>query len=256
MTPHQKAVNAINARLERLQANLREAKVEAAQRFLLQSLVVTVGVAEALNDYITGVGAYVQRRHAEVKHANEALGQQHADVLSSGKQLLEKLKADPTDRVLRQEIERAQRQMTALQKTVRRAANALQRELAPSLAMIDEMAANVRRFGEAEESDALKRGLKTTLALVRHFYSVQPTLPTKGIVDVAAWERRIALEMDGAADFYDAYARAGYEIILALESLRIAVSERPPGTSEEVTQRADEAAAARVKEVTARFAAM
>ena len=66
MTPHEKAVNAINARLERLQANLREAKVETAQGFLFQSIVVTIAIAEALNDYIKQVGEYARRRHGEV----------------------------------------------------------------------------------------------------------------------------------------------------------------------------------------------
>lgn len=255
MTPHQKAVNAINTRLERLQANLADARVETAQRFLFQSLVVTVGMGEALNDYITMVGQHAQRRHGIVKQANETLGAQHADLLKSGRELLEKLKANPTDRAIRKEIERAQQRMAAVQKSVRRGANALQRELAPSLAMIDQMAASVRRFSEADESDALKRLLKTIVGQVSELYAAQRTLPAKDVIDPVAWEKSAVSEIDQAADFYDAYARAGYQATLALELMTMALSENPPRTAEEATRRANEAAAVRVKEITARFTA-
>jgi hypothetical protein len=255
MTPHEKAINAVNARLERLQANLRDAKVEAAQRFLFQSLVVTIGVAEALNDYVKMVGKYAGRRHGDVKQTNEALSAQHADLLKSGQELLEKLKANPTDRAIRKEIELAQQKMAAVQKTLRRGAHALQRELAPSLAMIDEMAVSLRRFSEAEQNDALKRVLRTIVGLVREFYRAMPALPTKDVVDAAAWEKSAGAEIDQAVDFYDAYARTGGQAILALELMTMAVSENPPRTTGEAAQRGNEAIGARLKEITARFAA-
>ena len=89
MTPHEKAVNALNLRLEQLQANLREANLESARPFLFQSLVGTIGVAEALNDYIKEVGTYARRRHAELKKTNDTLAARHADMLKSGNALLE-----------------------------------------------------------------------------------------------------------------------------------------------------------------------
>ena len=63
------------------------------------------------------------------------------------------------------------------------------------------------------------------------------------------------LEIDQAAGFDDAYARAGYQMVLALELMALGVTENPPRTAEEATQRATESAAARIKAVTARFTA-
>lgn len=255
MTPHEKALTAINARLERLQASLREAKVETAQRFLFQSLVVTLAFAEALNDYIKKIGEYAQRRHAALKQVNETLEAQHAAALKSGQDLLEKLKAAPTDRAIRKEIERVQQNMAAIQKTLRRGTNALQRELAPSLATIDLMSDSVRRLSEADQSDALKRLLGTIVGQVRELYATQPALPAKDVIDAAGWERSTAAEIDDAAGFHDAYARAGYQATLALEFMALAVSEDPPRTGEEATRRASDAAAQRLKEITARLTA-
>lgn len=254
MTPHQKAVDAVNARLERLQANLREAKVESAQHFLLQSLVVTIGLAEALNDYATTVGAYAKRRHAEVKKENETCATRHTDLLKSGEALLEQLKANPTDRSLRKEIAATQQKMESVQKSVRRSANALQRELAPSLAMIDEMAVCIRRFSESDQVDALKRVLKSAIGHARQLYASHP-LPAKGIIDALAWETAALAELGQATDFYDAYARAGFQIAVALALITLAVSETPPASATEATIQANAAVAARIKEITARFSA-
>lgn len=253
MTPHEKAVSAINTRLEQLQAHLREAKEEAAKQFLVQSLVVTLGAAEGLNDYIKAVGQHAQRRHADVKRTNESLGAQHTELLNAGRELLEKLKATPTDAALRKEIERAQQAMTSVQKAVRRGANALQRELAPSLATIDAMADSIRRLSGATDIEGLKRVLKTTIGHVRDLYADQPALPAKGIVQAEAWEKVAGSEIEQAAGFYDAYARAGYQTTLALEMIALAVSENPPASAEEAARRANEAAAARLKQITARF---
>src|ERR1041385_8559844 len=111
MTPHEKSVPAVNRPLARLQANLREAQEESAQRFLIQAVVVTLALADAFNSYIKAVGQYAQRRHGELKESSATLAAQHADLLKSGQELLEKLKATPTDKALRKEIERVQTAM-------------------------------------------------------------------------------------------------------------------------------------------------
>ncbi|MEO5959821.1 MAG: hypothetical protein ABIZ49_13875 [Opitutaceae bacterium] len=253
MTPHEKAVNAINARLERLQANLREAKTETAKQFLFQSIVVTVGVAEALSGYIKAVGQHAQRRHGEIKQTNEALGAQHADLLNSGRELLEKLKANPADPVLRKEIEALQRQMAAIQKNLRRGANSLQRDVAPSTGMIDKLAVSIRRLCEADQLEELKRATKLLVGHVRELYLAQPTVESKDIIDPVSWEKSAGSQIDQATDFYDAYARAAYQTILALDAMTMAVSETPPRTAEEAINRSNESGAARAKAIAARF---
>lgn len=253
MTPHEKAVNALNRRLEQLQADVRDATLESARQFLFQSLVGTLGVADALNDYIKEVGTYARRRHVELKQTNDVLAARHADLLKAGKALLEQLKANPGDRALRKEIERAQQDMAGIQKTLRRGANALQREVAPGVALIDKLAESVRRLGEAEHVDALKRVLKAIVAHVRDFYAEQPSLPSRNIVDAAAWEKSAVAELDQAAGFHDAYARTCYQAILAVDLMTMAVSENPPQTTQEATTRGMQGVAVRIKEVTARF---
>lgn len=255
MTSHEKAVNAINTRLERLQANLREAHSEAVQQFLFQSLVVTLGMSEALNDYIRTVGHYAQRRHGEFKQASVTVTERHSELLKSGRELLEQFKASPTDRALRKEIERAKKEMEGLQKNLRRDSFAVQRELAFCMAMIDHVADSVRRMCAAEKSEALKRALQELVSHVRElFAALKATLPAKNLVDAAAWEKSAESALEPAADFHDAYARAGHQAMLALEAMTLAVAETPPRTAEEVASRANEAAAARLKTITARFA--
>jgi hypothetical protein len=255
MTPHEKAVNAINRRLEELQTALRGAKPEATQQFLVQAIVVTIGMADALTDYAKAVGAYAQRRHAEVKDANARLGEQHGELLNAGKELLERLKANPADKDLRKEIARAQQGMAALQKTVRRSANALQRELAPAMAMIDHMAESLRRLAGAADATALKRILKAMIAHVRELYATHAGLPANDVVLAQEWEKVVTVAIDEAAGFHDAYARAGYQATLALEWMQLAVSEKPPQNAADATRRAHEAVGARLREVTARLTA-
>lgn len=253
MTLYEKAANALNQRLERLQAEMRDAKAESTQRFLFQSLVVTLGISEALNEYIKTVGEQAKRRHGEVKQENGRLAAQHAELLDSAKGLLEKLKTDPTDRAIRKEIEGAQQAMTGIQKALKRGANALQRDVAPSLAMIDKLADLVRRFGEAEATDGLKRVLKTAVEHVRELYTAHPDLPARNIIEAGSWEKTAVAEMDLSTGFADAYALAGYQTILALDLMTMAVSANPPRTAEEATQRANESITARLKSITARF---
>jgi hypothetical protein len=256
MNPTEKAVNALNHRLERLQANLREAQSEQARRFLLQSLVVTAGMGEAMTDYIKQVGHHAQRRQAEFKQTTAALGARHADLLKSGSALLEQLKAKPTDRALRQEIDRMQQDMAAIQKNLRRGAHELQSELSLIMAMIDEIAVSVRRLSEAEQADSLKRVLKRVVEYVRELYAgLETTRQAKDVIDATAWEQSAVSGIDPASDFYDAYARAVYQAMLAFDLMTMAVSENPPATAEEATHRANESAAVRVKDITTRFTA-
>jgi hypothetical protein len=253
MTPIEKAENALNARIERLQAKLREAKSEPAQRVLFQALVVCIGTGEALTAYVKMIGQFAQARHGELKQAHDTLTVQHADLLKSGNELLARLKASPGDRGLLKEIEAAQRSMEGIQKSLRRGANALQREVAPSMAMIDKLALTVRRLGDADEIDALKRSVREFIGHAGELYRAQPTLPAKDVIDAAAWEKVAVSELDQAGDSHEAYARAGYQAMLALDLMTMAVSPTPPRTAEEATTRAGESIAARLKEITARF---
>lgn len=253
MTPIEKAENALNARISQLQVHLGETKSETAQQFIFQSLVVCIGIGEALRDYVRTISQYARQRHGELKPAHDTLAAQHAELLKSGKELLERLKANPTDRAIRKEIEQAQRNMVAIQKTLKRGANALQRETAPSIAMIDTLALSIRRLAEADQLDALKRAIKLIVENVRELYRAQPTLPARDIVDAAAWEKSAVGEIDQASDSHEAHARAGYQALLALELMTMAVSPTPPRTGEEAIHRAKESAAARVKAITARL---
>jgi hypothetical protein len=253
MTPIEKAENALNARIERLQANLRAAESETARQFLFQSLIVTIGIGEALTDYVKMIGHYAQGRHGELKQTHATLTAEHADVLKAGAEMLERLKADPTDKVILKEIDAAQKKMAAIQKTLRRGANALQREVAPSMAMIDQLALGIRRLAEAGQIDVLKRGVTTIVGHARELYLAHPALPAKDIIDAEAWAKSASDEIDQATDAYEAYARAGYQVMLALDVMTMAVSPTPPRTAEEATQRANASVAARLKAIATRF---
>lgn len=253
MTPIEKAEDALNRRIERIQLNLRESKAESARQFLVQSLVVCIGLGEALRDYVKTIGQYAQGRHGELKQTHDALVAQHADLLTSGNELLARLKANPTDQGIRKEIERAQQNMANIQKALRRGANALQRELAPSMAMIDPLALSVRRLCDADELDGLKRAMKMVVGLARDLYASQSTLPVKDVIDATAWEKSAVTEVDQGTDFYDAFARAGYQAMLALDVMTMAVSPTPPQTAEAATDQANASVAARLKAIAARF---
>ena len=255
MTPIEKAENALNRRISQLQAHLRESTSETTQRFLLQSLVVSIGIGEALTDYVKKIGEYAQSRHRELKPAHDTLTAEHAEVLKSAQALLEQFKANPTDQALRKKIEAAQRNMAAIQKSLRRGANALQREVAPSIGMIDPLALSVRRLAEAEESDTLKRVINQFAEHVHELYRVQPSLPAKDIIDPADWGKSAGAEIDQATDSHEAYARTGHQAMLAIDMMTLAVSPTPPRTNAEAIERASESVAARVKAITARLSA-
>lgn len=254
MTPVEKAETALNHRIERLQASLRAAESETARRFLFQSLVVCIGTGEALTDFVRAIGQFAQGRHGALKETHAALTSEHAELLKSGNALLERLKASPGDRALLKEIESAQRKMEAIQKTLRRGANALQRDVAPSMAMIDPLALTVRRLAEADDIDTLRRATKMAIGQARELYHAQPALPDRDIIDVAAWETSALSAIDQATDFSEAYACAGHQVMLALAVMTLAVSPSPPQAAEEATSRAGEAVAARLKDITGRFA--
>lgn len=255
MTPVEKAETALNSRIERLQANLRAAESETARRFLFQSLVVSVGVGEALTSYVKAIGQYAQGLHGGLKQTHDALTAQHADLLRSGNELLARLKANPADRALLKEIEGTQKAMADIQKNLKRGANALQRDTAPSIAMIDKLALSLRRLAEADQADALKRAVAAIVEHVRELYLAQPGLPAKHIIDAVAWENSAGSAIDQATDAYEAYAQAGYQAMLALEVMTMAVSPAPPQTAEEATQRANDAVAAQLKAIAARLTA-
>ena len=255
MTPIEKTETALNRRIDQLQAALRdESRSETARQFLFQALVVCAGIGEALRDYIKMIGQYARERHGELKQTHDTLNAQHADVLKAGTALLDRLKANPGDRALLKEIEQTQRQMEMIQKTLRRGANALQRDVAPSMAMMDKLALSIRHLGEADTIDALKRVTTEVVGNVSELYREQPALPAKDIIDAAAWEKSAGTEIDQATDFYGAYACAGYQVMRALDLMTMAVSKTPPKTAGEATHRAHESVAARLKAITARLA--
>ena len=253
MNPTEKAEVALNTRLDRLQANLRETSSDTTRRFLFQSLVVCVGLGEALTDYVKQIGEYAQTRYSQLKQTHASLTAEHDALLSSGNALLERFKANPTDRGLRQEIERAQRDMAAIQKTLRRGADSLQRDLAPSMAMVDELALSARRFGEAGERDELKRVLGAVVEHVRELYRTQPALPSKNLIDTESWGKSAVAEIEQTTDFYEAYASAGYQVVRAIEVMTLAVSSNPPATGDEISARANEAVATRLKAIAERL---
>lgn len=254
MNPTEKAEVALNTRLERLQANLRETSSETTRRFLFQSLVVCVGLGEALTDYVKAIGAYAQARYRQLKQTHTTLTAEHEALLKSGTDLLEQLKASPSDRGILQEIERAKRDMTAIQKTLRRGADSLQRDLAPSMAMVEELALSVRRFGEASDREELRRVLKTFIEHVGELYRSQPDLPAKNLIDTAAWGNAAVAEIESTTDFYEAYASVGYQVVRAVEVMTMAVSLTPPATAEEISARANPAVVARLKTIAERLA--
>lgn len=252
MTPMEKAERALNGRIEQFQAKLQQADSELARRSLVQGIVIFVGIGEAISLHVRAVGEYAKARFAEQKKEQAALTTEHDDLLKVGEELLEKFKADPTNRDLHKELERVQGKMALVQKNVRRGANTLQRELAPSLGLIDRIADGVRRLCEAADKEALQRAMKLLLACVQDFYRAHPSA-SNGIVDALAWEKSALSAIAEAADFYDAQARAGYQALLGLEVLTMAQSPDAPQTVEETSQRANASVAQRLTSIASRF---
>jgi hypothetical protein len=253
MNSTEKAEAELNGRLERLQVNLRTATGETSRRFLTQSILVSVALGEAMTDYVRMIGDYARARYSEIKQEQGTLMPQHAELLKRGGELLEQLKASPDDRSIRKEIERTQHGMETIQRTLRRRADGLQRDLAPSMGMVEKIATSVRRFAEADQLEGLKRAIGTMVEHVNELYQSHPALPAKNLINAEAWESSAYAEIDQASDFYEAFALTGYQALRALAVMTMAVSEAPPKSPEEAHQHANGAVAARLKEITVRF---
>ncbi len=254
MTPMEKAEGALNQRIEQLQARLQEAKSEEARRFFVQSILVCLGLGECITDYGHAITQYAKARHAELKAAQLKFSAQHDELMKSGNEMLERLKANPTDRALRKEIETAQRHMATVQKSLRRGVDAFQREMSPSIGLMDKIAASLRRLGEAEDKEALKRATRSMLAHVQELYRGHPALPSSGAIDPAVWEVSAQTEIDEASDFYDAFSRAGFQAMLALQIMTLAIAPTAH-TNEEVVSHAHAAVTQRLKTIAERFSA-
>jgi hypothetical protein len=254
VTPIEKAEAALNRQIDRIHANLLAAPTEQARQFLVQSLVVSVAIGEALQDYVKAIGEFAQSRHGALKVQHATLGAEHDALLKEGQALLERFKTNPGDQPIRKAIEQAQKSMASIQKTLRRGADALKRDVAPSMALIDELAVSLKHFGEAEHIDGMKRAIKSVIGHAGELYRRQPTLPAKGIIDLDAWEESAEAEIGQATDYFEAYAAAGYQAMLALEVMTLALSVAPPESAESATLGANEAAARRITAVTTRLA--
>lgn len=254
MTPLEKAESALNRRIEQLQGRLPEIASEETRRHLVQAIVVCVGLGEAITDYVKTIEQSAKHRYGELKAEQTVLTARHAESLKTGQELLERLKTAPTDRALRREIDQVQRAMAAIQKTLRKKADALQREVAPAMGLIDGIASSVSRFCGAEEREELRRAIKTMIGGVQDLYRGHPALPTEGIIDAVSWKESAFSALEAATDFYDCQARAGFQAILALEVMTLAVSATPPQTAEDATRRANEAVARRIRTITERLA--
>jgi hypothetical protein len=253
MTPMEKAERALNDRIARLQVRLHETPSDTARRHLIQAVVVCVALSEGISDYVRTVQQYAQTRYGELKEEQAALTTRHAGLLDAGKELLEQLKADPADPTVRREIEEAQRAMATIQKTLRKSAETLQREVSPSIRRVDEIAEAVSRLCRAEERNELGRPLRLMISQVQALYRGHPNLPAKGIIDAQAWEASALASIQEATEFDDAHARAGFQVLVALEVMTLAVSPAPPETAEDATRRANEAVAQRIGRITARL---
>jgi len=253
MTSIEKAENALQKRIEQLKTELRDSAVETTRQFLVQSIVVSVGFKEALSAYVTAIGDYAKRRYDSIKETNTALIEQHAGLMKSGNELLDQLKANPKDGFLLKKIEAAQQEMAAIQNELRRGANALQRDLTPSMGAVDKVGASVKRFAEADQRDALKRAVAALVENVRELYLTHPGLHSRGIIDVSSWAKSVSSEVTQSTDFFEAYARTGFQAISALDVLIMAVSQNPPLRADEAIARASESVSARLKAIGARF---
>lgn len=249
----EKTEAALNQRIASIQAQLRTTQSETAQKSLFQALLVCLAVSEALTDFMRSVGEYARNRHSDLKRAEADLTARHAALLDSGGRLLEQLKANPANQALRKEIDRTQRDMEAIEKTLRRSTNAFQADVAPGMRMIEEVAVTIRRFSEADQIGSLKRVVKLMVGHAYELYRSQPGVPAKGIVDAVVWEKAAVAGVDEATEFQAAFAHAGYQVLLTLEVMGMALIPGPPQTTDEATRRATEAIAVRMKTVASRL---
>lgn len=253
MSPIERAEGALNDRVALLQTSLGSAQTATAQATLFQALLASVAVGEALADYVQSVSEYARERHGKLKQMEATLASQHAALLQSGTKLLEQLKANPGDKAVRKEIERTKRTMEGVQQKLRRGSYTLQSDLAPGMTMIDKVALAIRRFAEAAELDGLKRVVKTMVEHANDLYRSQPGLVARNVVDAAVWGKAAQAGVEQAQEFQEAFARAGYQVLLTLDVMRMALSPTPPQSAPEATRRATEAIADRLKATAARI---
>lgn len=251
----EQAEKALNARIQDFQTKLQAADAGPLRDSLVQAIVVYAGIGEAISAYVQSINQYATARFGELKTAQGTLTTEHAELLKSGHALLEELKLRPTDRALRKEIERTQRKMETLQKTLRRGADALQREISPGVRSLDELAAALRQLAEAEDTAKLRRAVHSMLAVARDRYHSGDHPPGNGVSPVAAWERGAVEAVENATNFYAAHARAGTHAILVTELLSAAMRVTPPETLDAGLQEAHAAVARRLAAVAERFRA-
>jgi hypothetical protein len=122
-----------------------------------------------------------------------------------------------------------------------------------SLGLVEPMADNLRRFSESDQIEGMQRLIGQWVGQVSDFYAEAVRRLERGLIDAETWENAAVAEITQASEFYDAYARTGFQLVLALELLALALAEAPPTTAAEAIGRAKEAATARLKEVAARL---
>jgi hypothetical protein len=254
MTPIEKAERALNLKIEEMQARIQAAGSDKPRPDLVQGLLIWASLGETITEYVGAISNYAKLRHAELKEKQVTLIAEHDNFLKSGQEQLERLKGNPADSAIRQEIKQTQRSMEAIQKTLRRGAATLQSEVNPSIRILDTLADHIRRLCESEDKAEIKRWTKAIVQQPEELYRAHPALPTKGIIDTSSWEKSASNAIDEAGDFLEAQSRAGFQSMLALEIMIMAISPNPPESSEESTERANAAVALRTNKLMARLA--
>jgi hypothetical protein len=254
MTSIERAERALNLKIEQMQARIQGASGDKPRPDLVQGLLIWAGLGDAITEYVAAISNYAKGRHAELKAKQVTLVAEHDGLLKIGQEQLERLKAHPADPAIRKEIKQTQRSMEAIQKTLRRGAASLQNEVNPSVRIFDTIADHVRRLCESEDKAEIKRWTKAIVQQPEALYRAHPALPSKGVIDTASWEKSASIAIDEASDFQEAQSRAGFQAMIALEVMIMALSPTPPESTEEATTRANAAAAARTKKLMARLA--
>jgi hypothetical protein len=253
MTPIDKAERALNLKIEQIQMRIQAAGSERPRSDLVQALLIWASLGAAITEFVGTIGQSAKRRHAELKEKQVALIAQHEGLLKSGQEQLERFKANPADPTVRNEIKQTQRSLEAIQKTLRRGAASLQNEVNPSIRILDTAADHVRRLCESEDKTEIKRWTRAIVKQPEALYRTHPALPTSGIINTATWEESATAAIEQAADFLEAQARGGFQAMLVLEILIMAISQNPPQSSEEAAARANAAVSLRMKDMMERL---
>ncbi len=254
MSPIEKAEQALNAQIEQVQARLKAASLTQPRPDLVQGVLVWAGLGETITQYVASIGEYARKRHGELKQIQLSLTVQHDELLKSGNEMLVRLKDDPSDRVVQKAIGEAQRAMETIQKTLRRGAATLQKEVNPCIRSIDTVAENIYRLCESKDRDRMKRWTKAIVREPEELYRAHPALPAKAMIDTASWERSAAIAIDEAPTFFEAQARAAFQAMIALEIMILGISMEPPRSPGEATERANAGVSLRLKKIMQRLA--